>query len=370
MTGFSQAWEKRNMQRFVLFASFFFGYAKKHVVGWGNTFERNKNVFVQFLLMKRGRYNRPFLHVFAMAVMGVGVALSPFLADRYPVFSSNSSLLLSVTEEVEERSIEVDENVFQTAISQKPRDKVIAYRVEKGDTLSTIAKKFDVSTDTITWVNNLSSDRLSVGDELTILPVSGIQHKVTKGDTIYTIAKRYDTEPQKIIDYPFNTYADAEKFTLIEGQLLIVPDGIKPEAKPTLPRPRFIARGPVALSEAGFTWPLQGFVSQGPAWYHVAVDITASVGTPVVAAHSGKVIKALSGAWDGGYGTNLAIDNGQGFETLYAHLSGLNVSVGDEVVAGKTVVGSVGLTGRTTGSHLHFEVRKNGALVNPLPYLQ
>ena len=102
----------------------------------------------------------------------------------------------------------------------------------------------------------------------------------------------------------------------------------------------------------------------------MGIDITSPIGTPVVSAQNGKVIKALAGVWDGGYGTNVAIDNNDGFGSLYAHMSALNVSLGDDVVAGKTIVGWVGLTGRTTGAHLHFEIIRNGVLVNPIAYLQ
>lgn len=362
---------RKKVKLAVLFIHFFFAWGKRHVLAWGVSFEGNKNMFVRFLLMKRGRYNRPFLHLAAMSLMGIGVVIAPFLAETYPVFSQEQPSLPGVSsQEVSEHSIEASENVFQTTISQKPRDQVITYRVEKGDTLSTIAKKFDVSTDTIRWANSLTSDSLSVGEELKILPVSGVVHKVGRGDTVYTIAKRYDTEPQKIVDFPFQDFADPQRLTLVEGQMVIVPDGIKPSEKPAVKRPRFIAQGPVALSGTGFTWPVSGVISQGPVWYHVAVDISAPLGTPVVAAHSGKVVKALSGVWDGGYGTNVAVENESGFQSLYAHLSGLNVSEGEEVVAGKTVLGWIGLSGRTTGSHVHLEIRKNGALVNPLPYLQ
>lgn len=372
MKRFLKVWGNRSNLFWKLLGEFFhalFVYSKSRLSLAGHFFERHKNIFVRFLLMKRGRYNRPFLHLSAMSVMAVGVVIGPFLADTYPVFSSTPSLLEQVGR-LEEQSIAVDEDVFQTHVSQRPRDTIITYTVEKGDTLSTIAKKFDISVDTIKWVNNLTSDSLTVGDELKILPVSGVSHKVARGETVYSIAKKYDTEPQKIADFPFNEWRDPEGLTLIEGQMLIVPDGVPPRLRPSVPRrPTFIAQGPTYVSGAGFSWPVSGAISQGPVWYHMAVDIISPIGTPIIAARSGTVVKALTGVWDGGYGTNLMVDDGT-FQSLYSHLSGFNVSVGDEVVAGKTVLGWVGMTGRTTGPHLHFEIRKNGALVNPLPYLQ
>lgn len=356
------------------FLTFFFLYLKKKVITWSLFFEHNKNILVKFFTMKRGRYNRPFLHLSAMAVLGIGVVFAPVLADTFPIFSQGGSDAAKTwkinSASAQEQSIIVGENVFQTNISQKPRDKIITYTVEKGDTLSTIAQKFDVSTDTIRWANDLSGDSLSIGDELKILPVSGIAHKVLKGDSVYTIAKKYDTNPQQIVDFPFNEFANPETFSLVEGQMLIVPDGVKPAEQPTYRRPTYIVSGPVSVSSAGFSWPVSGAISQFSSWYHTALDITSPFGTPIVAARSGKVIKASSGTWDGGYGNNIEIDSGDGYQTLYSHLSTFNVGVGDEVVGGKTVIGAVGLTGRTTGSHVHFEIRRNGVLLNPLPYLQ
>jgi len=331
-------------------------------------FETYKNILVRFFMMKRGRYSRPFLHLATMGVLGVGVISAPFLASTYPVFSQSNPLALDSASS--QQSINVGDNVFQTDVSQKPRDKAITYTVQKGDTISTIAQKFGISQDTIRWANDLSDDSLNVGDTLKILPVTGISYKVQKGDTVYSIAKKFDTESQKIVDFPFNDFANPETFSLVEGQMLVVPDGIKPSEQPFIKRQIYIAQGPTAVSSAGFTWPVSGGISQFASWYHMALDITNPAGTPIVAAQNGTVSKISTGAWDGGYGNNIMIDNGEGYQTLYAHMSGINVAIGQEVAAGKTVIGYVGSTGRSTGPHLHFEIRKNGVLVNPLPFLQ
>lgn len=355
---------------FFSFSRFFSLYLKHKVLTISFFFEKQKNTLVHFFTMKRGRYNRPFLHIAAMGVLTVGVLVAPFVADKYPIFSSGAAE--GITQALaQEQSISLEADVFQTQISQKPRDKVITYTVQKGDTLSTIAQKFDISTDTIKWANDLTSDNLAVSEELKIPPVSGIIHKVAKGETVYSIAKKFDANPQAIVDFPFNDFANPQTFALVEGQTLVVPDGIKPAEKPVFRRQVFIAQGPIGpLSAAGFTWPLQGAISQFAAWYHMGIDITSPVGTPIVAAQNGKVVKASAGTWDGGYGTSVVIDNGGGWGSNYAHMSGVNVGVGDEVIAGKTVVGWVGMTGRTTGPHLHFEILRNGALVNPMSYLQ
>lgn len=321
-------------------------------------------------MIKRGRYSRPFLHGATMVVLGFGVIITPFIANTYPVFSQNLSNTIQSSSSGQ--SIVVGENVFQTNISQKPRDKVISYTVQKGDTLSTIAQKYGISDETIKWANDLSGDTINVGDRLDILPVTGVSYKVQSGDTVYTIAKKFDTDPQKIVDFPFNDFANPETFSLVSGQMLLVPDGIKPSEQPYVKRQAYIASGPssTSYSGSGYTWPVRGVVSQFASWYHMALDITVPYGTPIVAAKSGVVSTVSTGTWDYGYGNNVIIDSGNGYSALYAHMEAVNVGPGQEVVAGSTVIGWVGLTGRTTGPHVHFEIRQNGAAVNPLSFLQ
>lgn len=355
-------------REFLGFSRFFFSYLRWKVVILSRFFEQNKNVLVRFFTIKRGRYNRAFLHLALMLVLAIGIVVSPFLAETFPIFSSNTSSL-EISSPSANQSILVGEDAFQTSISQKPRDKVITYKVERGDTLSTIARKFDISLNTIRWANDLYGDALSVGDELKILPVTGIAHKVSKGESVYAIAKKLDTNAQKIVDFPFNDFANPETFALVEGQILVVPDGVKPSEQPFIKRQVYLAQGPSTFSSFGFTWPLRGIVSQFAAWYHLAIDIAAPIGAPVVAAHSGVVSAVVLGTWDGGYGNSVYVQNGS-IETHYAHLAGANVSVGQEVTGGSTILGWNGMSGRTTGPHVHFEVRKNGALVNPLAYLQ
>ncbi len=355
---------------FTGFLNFLYSYSKNKIIRLSIFFEKNKNILVKFFMMKRGRYSRPFLHFATIGVLGIGVISAPFLASTYPAFSSNSSLDTKIASS-SEQSINVGDNVFQTEVSQKPRDKTITYTVQKGDTVSTIAQKFGISADTIRWANDLSDDTLNVGDTLKILPVTGISYKVQKGDTVYTIAKKFDTDPQKIVDFPFNDFANPETFSLVEGQMLIVPDGIQPAAQPFVKHEVYIAQGPTtSFSAGGFTWPVHGIVTQFASWYHMALDIAAPVGTPIVAARTGRVIEVNTGSWDYGYGNDVVIDHGDGTKSLYAHMLNVNVSVGQMVSGGSSVIGWIGLTGRTTGPHVHFEIRKNNTTVNPLPYLQ
>lgn len=361
---------KENLKETADFFSFFFFYLKKKVISSSHRFEKNKNMLVKFFLMKRGRYNRPFLHLATMGVIGVGVLIAPFLADTYPIFSSSASTLDLKESSEQKESVLEGEEVFATKISEKPRDKVITYHVQKGDTLSTIADKFGVSKDTIKWSNDLSGENLSIDQELKILPVTGIAHKVLPGDTVYTIAKKYNTDAQKIADFPFNEFADAETFALVSGQMLIVPDGIKPSEQPFIKRQVYLAQGPIPVASGGYTYPVRGGISQFYSWYHPGLDITSPVGTPLVAAHSGTVMSVSVGTYDGGYGTNVWISNGDGVESHYAHMSGVNVSAGQRVVGGQTIIGWIGMTGRTTGPHVHFEMRRGGSYVNPLGYIQ
>lgn len=352
---------------FSAFLAFFLLYSKNKILSVSLLFEKIKNTFVQLFMAKRGRYNRAFLHFATIGVLGLGVIFAPYLSSTYPVFSQNKPLSIK---EASAQSIAVGEDVFQTSISQKPRDKTIDYVVQKGDTISTIAQNFGVSENTIRWENDLTSDSITVGDTLKILPVTGMSYKVQKGDTVYTIAKKFNTEAQKIVDFPFNDFANPETFSLVEGQMLMVPDAIKPSEQQYIKPQVYIAQGPFTITSAGFTWPLHGVITQFASWYHMALDIAAPIGTPIVAAQNGTVSSVSVGTWDYGYGNNVYIDNGAGYKSHYAHMMAVNVSAGQQVEAGKTILGWVGVTGRTTGPHLHFEILRNGALVNPLPFLQ
>lgn len=367
---------------FFEYLRFLLTYFHKKILVSSLYFEKYKNILVKFFMMKRGRYNRTFLHGTAMVVMGIGVMVAPFLAETYPILANRSASAQVKSTSEESQSIIPDSNVFQTEVSEKPRDKIITYKVEPGDTISSIAKKFSssnnvISEDTIRWANDLTNDDITAGDELKILPVTGISHKVESGDTVYSIAKKYDANAQAIVDFPFNEFANPETFSLVTGQFLIVPDGVKPQEIPVYKaKPQqyyaksYTGQVPVAGGSWFFPMPSNTGISQYPAWYHMAIDITAPIGTPVYAAHSGTVSDVLVGTWDGGYGTNIYIDNGDGVKTHYAHLNSIIVSAGQQVVGGKTVIGYSGSTGRSTGAHTHFEVIVNGVLVNPLGYVQ
>lgn len=118
-------------------------------------------------------------------------------------------------------------NNSDTQILQKPRDKIIAYTIQNGDSIASIAQKFKISESTIRWENNLTTDTLTEGQKLRILPVTGVSHRVVTGDTIQSLAEKYKTTQQKIIDFPFNEYANPDSYKLIPGTIIVIPDGVK-----------------------------------------------------------------------------------------------------------------------------------------------
>lgn len=327
--------------------------------------EDRKGVLVTALYKQRGKLARRLTHSGIATIAALGVMIAPIIAQEFPGKNVNpweiaTSQVLSATTE----SPEID-----TLVSSKVRDKIIDYQVQEGDTIKSIASKFGVDEDTLRWQNNITGDRIKIGQNLEILPVTGIAHKVQKGDTVYSIAKKYDTEAQAVVDFPFNTFSNDETFELAIGQTVIVPDGVKPNEVPQAPRIRQITPDAGTVVASGqFAWPTSGTITQRFAWYHQGVDI-ANRGVPnVLAADSGRVMIA---GWpdNSGYGNRVIIDHGNGYHTLYGHLSKIYVIPGQTVGRG-AAIGQMGSTGRSTGPHLHFEVIQNGVHLNPLNFLK
>ncbi len=332
-------------------------------------FEAGKKVFAAALYKRRGKLASKFVHTGMAALAGIGVFIAPIVANEFPgrnidpwSVSSAPSVLASATEE----------DATETIVSDRIREKIIEYTVAAGDTISSIAQKFNVSEDTIRWQNKLDKKgTIKVGQKLEILPVTGVSHKVQKGDTVYSIAKKYDASPQAIVDFPYNTFINDETFALAVGQIVIVPDGVMPAEIPTAPAERMRQITPDAgtvVASGNFVWPASGSITQRFAWYHKGVDIANKSAPDVLAADAGKVIVA---GWPDnyGYGNRVMIDHGNGYVTLYAHLSLIYVKVGQTVARG-AAIGKMGSTGRSTGTHLHFEVIKSGTHLNPLSVLK
>lgn len=331
-------------------------------------FEKGKDVVAHVLYRQRGRFARPFVHSAMGGLVAMAITLAPVLASSFP--GVENSLQEEVVTANQVLVIQSDDT--STQVSDKVRDKVVEYEVKTGDTVSVIAEKFGVSRDTIRWENNLASvNAIKPGQTLKILPVTGVRHKVVRGETIYSIAKKYSANPQAIVDFPFNTFSDNETFALAVGQDLIVPDGEKPNEVLWSPSRYVAATTPNAgaVSATGsFAWPIGGRITQRFAWYHRGTDIATALGTPILAADAGTVVTA---GWpdNSGYGNRVVINHGNGYTTLYAHMSKISVTAGQTVKRGD-VIGLEGSTGRSTGPHLHFEIKKNGAYVDPLGYLK
>lgn len=338
----------------------------------GLNFEKVKDLVVQLLLVRRGANVSAFVHLSIIAIalvvlVGGGVfSKSGVISGSYPGVGANP-LVAGATSEVGE-SVIVSTITPVTVISDKPRDQVLEHEVGEGETVSAIGEVWGVSENTILWENNLAATSpIKVGQKLKILPVSGILHEVESGDTIYSIAKKYRASSQAIIDFPFNDIGD--DFGLASGQVLIVPDGTPQEAPKQAPT-QYLARENIPtpdLASGQFVWPAAGGLAQYFSWYHPGIDIDNLGGGPILAADSGTVVVA---GWPDnyGYGNRVIVDHGNGFTTLYAHMSAVYVSSGQTVSRGD-VLGAMGSTGRSTGTHLHLEIRQNGVALNPLGLL-
>jgi len=259
------------------------------------------------------------------------------------------------------------------------RTEISYYTVGNGDTISSIANKFQISVNTVLWSNNLTAFSLiRPGDKLTILPVSGTTYKVASGDTVGRIALKFGVEENDIFQY--NNIKSANG--LVIGQTIIIPGGkkisdvtavavnspvIKKTSNAVAVIEKLINPSKAPASNSTLLWPTVGHrITQYYSWRHTAVDIANHVGTPLYAAADGTVV--FSG-WSTGYGNNIVIDHGNGMKTRYAHASKLFVKVGDSVDRGDQIA-AMGSTGWSTGPHIHFEVMVNGVKLNPLNYIK
>lgn len=262
-------------------------------------------------------------------------------------------------------------------VPRKVRTRNETYIVQGGDTLSTIAAAFGLSTTTILWANDLGArDYIKPGQELLILPDDGVEVEVDSGDTISKLAKNYDVEEAVILSANKLSEDDA----LVEGRTVFIPGGTPP--RPVAPTPVIVQRPsisnitnivtqkPSASPEAGspsMVWPTSGrVITQYWGWKHTGVDIDGHYDSPIYASDGGIVEVA---GWGNGYGLQIVVNHENGFKTRYAHASKIFVSVGQRVSKGE-VMAMVGTTGFSTGTHLHYEVYVNGTRKNPLLYVR
>lgn len=325
-------------------------------------FERFKNWVKKWLMWRRGLLFRPATHG-GVVVLTIIVIISGSIFGRNEIAAQS----ISPTEE----GLLITGTTTETIIpANRVRLEIINHTVSSGETLSSIGKKYDLNVESTQWLNNLTDiNDLQPGQVLRIPPLNGVVHKVKQGDSIDTVAKKYQASTQAIADYPGNFLDDT--FALRINQELIVPDGVLPQTpKPKPTAPPALAQGGVSksgkVSASGrFLWPTSGSTSQHFSWFHPGEDIHSFASPPIQSSDSGTVVLVQYLKWS--YGHHVIIDHGNGYQTLYAHLSRIYVGPGERVVRGQAI-GQMGSTGRSTGPHLHFEIRKNGTPVNPLSY--
>ncbi len=241
--------------------------------------------------------------------------------------------------------------------SEPAPTQISVYIVREGDTLSQIAEMFDVSVNTIRWANDIAhKDIVHPGQELIILPITGVRHTVAKGETLATLATKFKSDADEIASY--NGLPPGA--TLSVGEVVIIPDGViaPPPPSPTRSGSTASIRGAGGAPAASgyFGWPVAGGTkTQGLHGFN-GIDIGAAYGTNIIASAGGTVIVARAGGYNGGYGSYVVIQHDNGTQTLYAHASQVLVSVGEQVSKGQTIA-KMGATGKATGNHVHFEVR-------------
>jgi murein DD-endopeptidase MepM/ murein hydrolase activator NlpD len=280
---------------------------------------------------------------------------------------------------------------LHTNIPSRPRDEISIYKVQNGDTVSGIAENFGLLPETIFAANYaiLQDDphNLIAGQELQILPVDGVYWQWLGGISFGAWAEYFEVKPEDIINYPANNI-DSSKITdpanadIPPGVWLVIP-GAKYSYHQPGSIPLGITRTDAASAQVGgsgacgaitggavgsgiFDFPtnrhdLSGF-DYSPKTNHLGIDLAGDLGDPVYASDGGVIVYA--GANSYGYGNMVMIDHGTGFQTLYAHLSLIQVSCGQSLNRGD-FIGSVGSTGKSSGPHLHFEVRTSSTVVNP-----
>ena len=281
-----------------------------------------------------------------------------------------------------------------TIIPSRPRLEIVKYTVLEGDTVFGIAEKFGLAPETVLWGNYyvLLDDPhgLKPGQELNILPVNGTYHEWQQGEGLNGISEYYGVKPEDIINYPSNnldiaTVGDFSNPNIAPGTWLIVPGGRREFVSWSAPlgvtreNPAYArvlgpgACDPISGGAVGFgtfVWPTNDHYLSGfdytPAANHWGIDLAGNEGEGVYATDAGVIV--YSGWNNYGYGNMILIDHGGGFQSLYAHLSGLNVGCGQSVGQGD-VIGAIGTTGNSSGSHLHFEIMTSSYKINPFDVL-
>jgi murein DD-endopeptidase MepM/ murein hydrolase activator NlpD len=292
-----------------------------------------------------------------------------------PVSGTVSSLPVTAGSENGPRAI-VRQVALNTAIDQSVSYTISHYTVQRGDALFSIAKAFNIKPETLLWANydalQDNPDNLVPGENLVIPPADGVYYQWKDGDTLDSIAKNFKASVDDILNWPGNNI-DLTNPVIASGTYVMVPGGKRELVQWIVP---VVARGRSGtasmggascdgpIGTGGFIWPTGNHYLSGYDFSstHLGIDIAAGLGAPVFAADSGVIVVA---GWNSsGYGNVIMIDHGNGYSTVYGHLSQINVSLCQGVTQGQ-LIGLAGSTGNSTGAHLHFEVRLNGGFVNP-----
>jgi murein DD-endopeptidase MepM/ murein hydrolase activator NlpD len=271
---------------------------------------------------------------------------------------------------------------MHTNIPNRPRTKVIEYTVDTGDSVFGIAQSFNLEPETILWANydqlNDSPDMLNPGMKLNVPPVNGVYYQWQEGDTLEVVAAKFEANIQDILNWEGNNF-DLTKPQVAVDQWLMIPEGHREFRQwlvPTIARSNSgvlkSVLGPGACEgnydgaygSGAFAWPSSNHVLSGNDYWsgHLGIDIAGATGDGIFASDAGVVV--FSGWANGGYGYMIMIDHGNGYQSLYGHLSSVSASCGQSVYTG-SYIGAMGSTGNSTGSHLHFEVRYLGGFINP-----
>ena len=261
---------------------------------------------------------------------------------------------------------------------KRPEQSVITYTVQANDTPIGISLEFGIKPETLLGGNAFLSEEasaLQTGNILTILPVDGVLHDVRDGDSLEKLADQYGVSMEDIIAYepnnlefPYRLYPDTQ---------IMVPGGTRevwfwtaPQAPSRASTSDSTGSGIASLVQGTgtFIWPLGYRRITQAFWYgHPAIDVGAPEGTPLYASDTGTVTWAGWNVY--GYGNLIVVNHGNGYETYYGHLSGINVYPGQVVNQGQQI-GATGNTGRSSGPHLHFEIRLYNSMLQPLGYLR
>jgi LysM repeat protein len=267
---------------------------------------------------------------------------------------------------------------LKTNIPERPRYSVDKYTVARGDSVFAISENFKITPETLLWANydSLQDDphNLKPGVTLNVPPTDGIYYQWKDGDTLDSVANEYEVSPDDILGWPGNDI-DLTNPTVDPGSWVMVPGGVREFVQWLIPTVATGSSGTSgtsgnscpggAVGGGGYVWPANNhFLSGNDYWSgHLAIDIAAGEGEPVYATDSGVVTMAQGGD-NYGYGNVIQIDHGNGYSSLYAHLSVIGVGTCESVYAGQWI-GSAGNTGNSQGAHLHFEVRQGGGFINP-----